>query len=87
VPFPKPETVHEVVEVAHCNDPGEDVTVYVVMAEPPSVMGTDQVSDAVPSPGEALTDVGAPGTVRGVAVIEPDAVPGATAFTARTRTG
>lgn len=82
-----PRTSQEVPVVVHCRDPGEDVTVYPVMAEPPSPAGPLHETVADPSPAVALTPVGAPGTVRGVAVIDPEAAPGPMVFTARTRIG
>ena len=53
--------------------PGEAVTVYPVTTEPPLFVGANHVTAALPSPAEALTLVGASGTVFGVASIEFDA--------------
>ena len=46
--------------------PPEEVTVYEVIALPPSELGALQLTVACESPGVALTEVGAPGTVAGV---------------------
>jgi len=46
--------------------PGEDVTVYTVMADPPSLAGAVKETDAEAFPAVAETPVGAPGTVAGV---------------------
>jgi hypothetical protein len=62
VPLVKPFTVHEVVVVVQVNPPGDDVTVYPVIALPPLEPGavqptTDEVLATIPE-----TPVGAPGT-------------------------
>jgi hypothetical protein len=49
------------------------VTRYDVTAEPPSSAGADHTTTASPSPGDADTSVGAPGTVRGVTTTASDA--------------
>src|ERR1019366_1615803 len=46
--------------------PGEAVTVYLVTAEPPLLLGAVQDTAAAALPGVASTPVGAPGTVLGV---------------------
>jgi acyl-coenzyme A thioesterase PaaI-like protein len=63
--------VHEVVAVVQVNEPGEDVTVYPVIAAPPVETGAvqDTTAWAFAAP-VALTAVGAPGTVDGVAAAE-----------------
>jgi sulfur carrier protein ThiS len=70
VPLVKPETVQEVDAVVQVNDPGDEVTVYPVIALPPLDPGalqltTDEESAAVPE-----TPVGAPGTVLGVTLAD-----------------
>ena len=51
--------------------PGDDVTVYPVMGEPPLEAGAVQATEAVPPPEPvAVPMVGAPGTVAGVADAE-----------------
>jgi len=62
----RPVTVHEVVAVVHVNPPGDDVTVYAVMALPPSETGTDQVTTTEDAPDTPETDRGALGVVAGV---------------------
>jgi hypothetical protein len=51
---------------------GEDVTVYPVTAEPPSDSGTAHVTLARALPRLAATLRGAPGTVRGVTLLEAE---------------
>ena len=46
--------------------PGDDVTVYPVITEPPLEVGAVQLTVACAFPAVALTLVGAPGTVIGV---------------------
>ena len=46
--------------------PGLEVTVYPVIAEPPSLIGAVNVTVAFSYPGTADTPVGAPGTVKDV---------------------
>jgi hypothetical protein len=56
--------------------PGDEVTVYDVIAEPPSDAGALKLTLACRSPGVADTPVGAPGTVRGVTAADgADAAP------------
>jgi hypothetical protein len=50
--------------------PGDDVTVYPVMALPPFDAGGDQVTVAEALPPVALADVGAPGLVKGVTAFD-----------------
>jgi len=68
---PVTATVVASVVVAVC-PPGEAVTVYPVMAEPPLLAGAVHDTDAWVLPGVALTPVGAPGTVDGVTALEAD---------------
>jgi hypothetical protein len=81
-----PVTLHVVAGVAGGVDvvvqvfePVDDVTVYLEMPAPPLLAGAVQLTSAVPLPTDpptvAVTFVGAPGTVEGVAVAEPDAAP------------
>jgi hypothetical protein len=70
------------------NPPGEDVTVYPVMALPPSDEGAVQLSEAEALPATATMFVGAPGTAAGgsgvTALDGADAELGPTAFVATT---
>ena len=50
-------------DVVHVPEPGVPVTVYPVIAEPPSLAGALQETVACASPADAVTAVGAPGTV------------------------
>jgi hypothetical protein len=59
---------------AHVNDPGVDVTVYVVIADPPILAGGDHDTLADAASGEATTFIGAPGTAPAVGVTPVDAV-------------
>jgi len=43
--------------------PGLAMTLYPMMAEPPSLAGASQATTAEPSPGIAVTPVGTPGGV------------------------
>ena len=85
VPFVNPVTVHEVVAVEHVNEPGEDVTVYPVIAAPPVDTGAVQdTTDWVLAAPVALTAVGAPGTVEGTTAADTEATPVPDAFVAVT---
>ena len=81
-----PVTVQVVVMVVQVRPPGVEVTVYPVMAEPPSETGAVQVTvDAVFWPEFAAAPVGAPGTVAGVTDTGGEGMPtGVTAFSAVT---
>ena len=73
VPLERPVTVQLVELVEHVNEPGVEVTVYPVIAAPPVLTGA--VHDTTDSPFAApvaLTAVGAPGTVEGVAAADAD---------------
>ena len=66
-PFVNPLTVHDngpVVQV-HCAPPGDAVTVYPVIVEPPVHAGADHDTVAWLSPGTPDAPVGEPGTVIG----------------------
>jgi hypothetical protein len=71
VPLVRPVTVADAapVEVA-VRPPGAAVTVYAVIAEPPSLAGAVQDTTAWVFPGVEVTATGAPGTVRGVTAAE-----------------
>jgi hypothetical protein len=62
--FCNPENVHESSVVVQDAPPGEDVTLYVVMALPPFA-GAAHVTVAAPSPATALGALGAEGIVAG----------------------
>lgn len=67
----KPLTVHDVAPVVvHWKPPGDEVTVYPVIAVPPLSVGAVQLIDADASPPVAITLVGAPGTVTGITGLE-----------------
>jgi hypothetical protein len=57
--------MHDMPEVVQLCPPEDDVTVYDVTDDPPSVIGALQETVAVPSPGTATPEVGGPGTVAG----------------------
>lgn len=54
----------------HVAPPGEAVTVYPVIAAPPSLIGAVNETVALESPATAVMDVGASGADAGVAVTE-----------------
>ena len=49
--------------VVHCAPPGDAVTVYPVIADPPFEAGATQLTVAEASPAIAVAPVGAPGAV------------------------
>ena len=59
-----------VVAVVHVNEPGEDVTVYPVISEPPVLDGADHETATEESPKTPDTPVGAPATVAGTTASE-----------------
>ena len=61
----RPVTAQLVVAVVHENEPGDDVTVYPVIAEPPVLDGADHETVTEESPNTPDTPLGAPGTVAG----------------------
>ena len=71
-PFDRPDILQLVAPAGalHVRPPGEAVTVYPVIAAPPLFVGAIQETEAFPSPPEAERDVGDPGTVAGVAIVE-----------------
>jgi len=77
VPLVRPATVQEVDEVVHVFDPGDDVTVYPVIADIPSSAGADHETTDWALPFEvADTPVGASGADAAAAtVISEDAEP------------
>jgi hypothetical protein len=67
----RPVTVADVAPVVVAvRPPGEAVTVYPVIAEPPSLAGAVHDTAAWAFPAVPLTPVGAPGTVHGVTAAE-----------------
>jgi hypothetical protein len=82
VPFESPSIVASVVlavSIFTLLEPGVTVTVYPVTALPPFEPGALHVTVAVPSPGEAVTPVGASGTPLIVTELEDlDAAPSPT---------
>ena len=89
VPAVRPVTVQDVSVAGlgvHVRLPGDDVTVYEVTAAPPLSVGAVQETVERCSPTVAVTPVGAPGTVCGVAEVDEVAVPEPAAFTARSCT-
>jgi len=65
--------------------PGVEVTVYPVIAAPPSLVGAAHVTVTLPSPATPLTPVGAPGAVAALRV-KFAAGPNPSEFRALTRT-
>ena len=73
VPLVRPDTVQLVVAVTQVNEPGDDVTVYLVINAPPSSVGGDHDRETDLSSTESTaTSPGAAGTVEGIAVVEAD---------------
>jgi hypothetical protein len=66
----RPSIEHVVALVVQLSPPGEATDVYDVMANPPSLEGAVQLTAADPLPVTAVTPVGAPGTVAGIATFE-----------------
>ena len=62
--FCKTGNTHESSEVVHVAPPGEEVTVYAVIALPPFA-GATHVTVAFPSPAVAIGALGAEGVVAG----------------------
>jgi hypothetical protein len=76
VPFVKPVTTSGLAVPVAVFPSGDDVTVYEVIAAPPSDAGGVNDTTACPSPGAADAPGGGPGTVRGVTGAEgADAAP------------
>ena len=65
MPFVRPDTVIGLDAPVPVMPPGDDVTVYPVMAAPPFDAGAVNVIDADVLPAVAVPIVGAPGTVTG----------------------
>ena len=74
-----------VVVVVHVNEPGDEVTVYPVTAEPPLSVGALHDTTTWVEPKTPDTPVGTPGTAAGTTAPEAvDAEPVPTAFVAVT---
>ena len=65
MPFVNPVTVSGLADPDAVCPPGEDVTVYDVIAAPPFDAGSLKVTVACPFPAVAATALGAAGTVGG----------------------
>ena len=65
MPLVRPVSVADVPATVALAPAGLEVTVYEVMALPPSLAGAVQETDDEALPAVALTAVGAPGTVAG----------------------
>ena len=78
--------VHDVVEpfAVVCTTEPFRSTSYAVTADPPFDDGADHDTWTLPLPGANESPVGAPGTVRGVALCAEDAAPEPATFSART---
>jgi hypothetical protein len=61
VPGTRPVTVQDVPVVVQDAPPGEAVTLYEVICEPPLAVGAVQLTVTAPIPADAITFVGAPG--------------------------
>ena len=70
VPLLSPATVVDVAVLVAMTPPGEEVTVYIFIEEPPSSTGADHTTLAWVSPPTALTFVGAPGPSLGTTAFE-----------------
>ena len=71
MPLVSPDTVHVVVAVEQVKPPGVEMAVYPVMADPPFDAGAVQATtDWVLALEVAVTAVGAPGVVAGIATAE-----------------
>ena len=70
MPFVSPltEQVEALANAVQVAPPGEAVTVYPVIGDPPSSIGAFQETCALALPPEAVADVGASGALAGVAV-------------------
>jgi hypothetical protein len=87
VPLVRPPTTHVVVGAVevHVAPPGDAVTVYPVIGEPPDDTGAVHETVTWAFPGVPDTPVGAPGTVRGVTAADAaDAGESPAAFVATT---
>jgi hypothetical protein len=85
LPLVRPVTVQLMVDVVQVNEPGDEVTVYEMIAAPPVVNGADQETVTEESSLVPMSPVGTPGTVAGeTAADESDAAPAPTAFVAET---
>jgi len=85
VPFVNPETTIGLVAPVPVNPPGEEVTVYPVIADPPFEAGALNATETCAFPKVPTAAVGAPGTVAGVTDADAeDAEPFPIAFVAVT---
>jgi hypothetical protein len=84
VPLARPATVMGEAAPLAVKPPGEAVTLYEVISEPPLEAGGVNVTVACPLPAVAMPIVGAPGTAPGVTFHAADAGPVPTMFVAFT---
>jgi len=71
VPLVRGETVHvRAPEVVQWRPPGEDVTVYFVIFDPPVTVGADQLTTAAIFRALAATFLGTPGTAAGITAFD-----------------
>jgi len=66
----RPVTVQLVVDVVQVRPPGDEVTVYPVIAEPPLLDGADHETVTCEVPNTPDTPVGASGTVAGTTTLD-----------------
>ena len=85
VPLVRPVTVHDVVAEAQVSAPGDEVTAYPVIGEPPLLAGAVHDTLACPLPAVATTFDGTEGTVYGVADRTFDGAEAPDELTAATR--
>jgi hypothetical protein len=62
VPSVSPVVVSGLVDPEAMSPPGDEVTVYELIAAPPSLAGALKLTVACPSPALADTEVGGPGS-------------------------
>ena len=85
VPFVSPVTTNGEAPPETVAPPGDAVTAYEVIAEPPLLTGATNPTVTSPLPRVPTTNVGAPGTVAGVTDADAlEATPVPTAFVAVT---
>jgi len=84
VPLVRPVKVQVRVEVVQVFDPGDETTVYEVIADPPLLGGADHRTVADVDPATATAPTGASGTALGVTAAEVDDCPVPTKFVAVT---
>lgn len=71
VPFVRPVIVMGEEEPVAVIPPGEEVTLYPVIGDPPSLAGAVKVTEAEALAAVAVPIVGAPGTVAGTGQLLP----------------